>query len=204
MISQSIIHSLLFIILNTSFFSGQSKDISDDYNSEKEFCLSVEEKALFEAINDYRKQKKLPPIALSASLTKVAKAHAWDLNENYDLDQRHTCNPHSWSEQESWSGCCYSDDHKDPNCMWDKPKEIAGYPAAGYEIVYWNSNQAKPAAALEGWKKSPGHNQVIINLDIWKKVEWKAVGVAIYKNYAIAWFGDTEDTKGLPVNCNQP
>lgn len=168
----------------------------------EDICLTNEEKALYEVINEYRKQKKLPALPLSFSLTKVAKAHAWDLNENYDLEQRHKCNPHSWSEQEDWSGCCYSDDHKNPNCMWDKPKEIAGYPAAGYEIVYWNSSLAKPSRALESWKKSPGHNQVIINLDIWKKIEWKAIGVSIQGNYAIAWFGDTVDEQGGAKLCN--
>ncbi|MDQ3536641.1 MAG: CAP domain-containing protein [Bacteroidota bacterium] len=187
------------------FFNSEVSKVASlpDVDTEEKICLSVEELALYEAINSYRKQKNLLPVPLSISLTKVSKAHAWDLNENYDLDQREKCNPHSWSENEEWTGCCYSNDHQNPKCMWEKPKEIAGYPAAGYEIVYWNSNQAKPSAALEGWKKSPGHNQVIINLDIWKKVTWKAVGVAIQGNYAVAWFGDTIDGRGIVENCGE-
>ncbi|MDQ3394876.1 MAG: CAP domain-containing protein [Bacteroidota bacterium] len=195
------IFQLLFLLFlgQADMKSSKAQNVGPE---EEELCLSVDEKALFEGINDYRKQKKLPAIPLSAALTKVAKSHAWDLNENYDLSQRAKCNPHSWSQQDDWTGCCYTDNHKDPNCMWDKPKEIAGYPAAGYEIVYWNSSEAKPSAALEGWKKSHGHNQVMINLEIWKKVEWKALGIAIKDNYAIAWFGDTVDERGAANLCN--
>jgi uncharacterized protein YkwD len=85
--------------------------------------------------------------------------------------------------------------------MWEKPKEISGYESPGYEIVYWNSGTANAAKALEGWKKSPGHNMVMINSDMWKKVTWNAIGVGIYGNYAVAWFGEIEDDKGAPGKC---
>lgn len=196
---------MLIIIINLiiliNFPSSKSTPVLIPAEDAETVCLSPEEIALYKSINDYRKQKKLPPIALSAALTKVAKAHAKDLMENYDLEQRDKCNPHSWSDKGPWTACCYDNRHKDPNCMWDKPKEIAGYPAAGYENVFWNSNKATPAGALEGWKKSPGHNQVMVNLDIWKKVTWKALGVAIHEQYAIAWFGDVVDEKEIPTLC---
>jgi hypothetical protein len=167
----------------------------------KDICLSPEEQQLYQVINNYRKQKKLNPIPISASLSKVAQLHAKDLMENFDLEQIKKCNPHSWSAEGDWTACCYTDDHKDPKCMWEKPREITGYEAAGYEIVYWNSGTANAAKALEGWKKSPGHNQVMINSDMWKKVTWNAVGVGIYGNYAVAWFGEAEDEKGVPGKC---
>ena len=184
------------MLLTSLFDSPQEQSYLLD-----EVCLSPEEQQLYQAINNYRKQKKLPSIPISASLSKVSQLHAKDLMENFDLEQIKKCNPHSWSAEGSWTACCYTDDHKDPKCMWEKPKEISGYESPGYEIVYWNSGTANAAKALEGWKKSPGHNMVMINLDMWKKVSWNAVGVGIYGNYAVAWFGEAEDEKSAPGKC---
>jgi len=87
--------------------------------------------------------------------------------------------------------------------MRDKPKEIAGYKSHGYEIVFWHSDEAKADEALQGWKKSPGHKQIIVNSGQWQKVTWKAVGIGIYQQYAVAWFGETKDSKGAPPQCYQ-
>lgn len=150
---------------------------------------------LFELINKYRISCGLNSIPQSAALTQVAQLHAKDLMENYKQSKR--CNMHSWSKEGPWTDCCYKDNHKDPNCMWDKPKEIAGYESPGYEIAYWHSAAAQPKDALEVWKKSPGHHAVLANLAPFRDAEWKAMGVGIYKEYAVVWFGEMEDK---PVN----
>lgn len=80
-----------------------------------------------------------------------------------------------------WEPCCYTDDHKKATCMWDKPKEIAGYGKNGYEISYYSGAGANAAEGIAGWKTSTGHNQVTINDGIWKKITWNAIGVGIYK-----------------------
>ena len=152
---------------------------------------SAEEQQLFELINEYRASKNLPTVAYSEKLAKVAQAHAKDLQENYQRGKR--CNMHSWSKKGDWKGCCYTDNHKNPECMWDKPKEIAGYDSPGYEIAYWHSAKAQPDHALEVWKKSPGHHSVIANLGPFKDADWKAMSVGIYKEYAVVWFGEMED-----------
>jgi uncharacterized protein YkwD len=77
--------------------------------------------------------------------------------------------------------------------MWDKPKEIAGYEGAGYEIAFFSSGDFTAKLALESWKKSPGHHNVIINKDIWKEMKWGAIGVGIQGNYAVIWFGVEPD-----------
>jgi uncharacterized protein YkwD len=46
---------------------------------------------------------------------------------------------------------------------------------------------------LESWKGSPGHNAVILNEGIWSDSNWKAIGVGIYKGYAVIWFGEEPD-----------
>ena len=85
--------------------------------------------------------------------------------------------------------------------MWAKPKEVANYPGTGYEIAYYSSLGASAQEGLDGWKISPGHNPLIINSETWAAVKWKAIGIGIYKEYGLVWFGEVTDT--TPVeSCN--
>lgn len=163
-------------------------------------CLNAEEQKLYQIINDYRKRKRLPPIPFSAKLTMVAQAHAKDLAENFDFDPQGKCNPHSWSASGKWNSCCYTNDHKQAQCMWDKPKEIAGYDSPGYEIAYYSSGGANAEEGLSGWQRSPAHNPLLVNKGMWKKVSWQGIGVGIYKEYAVVWFGQLED-KSRIISC---
>jgi uncharacterized protein YkwD len=156
-------------------------------------CLSSEEQKLYQLIMEYRKSKDLEAIPLSAKLTLVAQTHARDLSENYKFDPDNTCNPHSWSKKGKWSACCYTNDHKQAKCMWDKPNEIAGYTSSGYEIAYYSSKGASAQEGLAGWKVSPGHNPVIINEGTWSKVKWKAIGIGLVGEYGVVWFGELGD-----------
>lgn len=160
-------------------------------------CLSAEERKLYNLMMDYRKSKGLGDIPLSAKLTLVAHTHVRDLAENYQFDPAGECNPHSWSTKGKWSACCYTNDHKQAKCMWDKPREIAGYGGAGYEIAYWSSQGATAEEGLEGWKQSAAHNPVMINQGIWAKAKWKAIGIGFYKEFGVVWFGELEDESPL-------
>ena len=144
--------------------------------------------ALASLINDYRERIGLPRVPISPALTKVAQAHVRDLNVNRPVTDR--CNMHSWSKRGRWSACCY-DGSRSARCMWTKPKEIAGYPGHGYEIAA-RSSGITPAHALELWQQSPAHHHVMINKAQWTK-PWRAMGVAIEGDYAVAWFGELAD-----------
>ena len=159
--------------------------------SDAELCLSKAELQLYQNLMAYRKSKKLPKVPISKSLTIVAQTHARDLMAEKPVSKR--CNLHSWSGTGDWSKCCYTSDHKRAKCMWDKPRELTNYKGDGYEIAHWHSGGATPFSALEGWKKSRGHNMVMINRGIWKDVDWKAVGVGIDGQYAVVWFGSESD-----------
>ncbi|MCJ8329219.1 MAG: CAP domain-containing protein [Lentisphaeria bacterium] len=154
---------------------------------------------------EYRKEKGLPAIALSKSLTIVAQMHVRDLEINEPHKEASNCNMHSWSDVgEKWSGCCYTSDHKAAKCMWDKPRELTKYKGDGFEIAHGylsGDSKATAAGGLAGWKGSPGHNAVMINLGIWKKVKWQAVGIGIYEKYAVIWFGKEKDKAGIPGKC---
>jgi hypothetical protein len=144
--------------------------------------------ALAELINDYRATLKLPRVAVSPALTKVAQAHVRDLAVNKPVKEG--CNLHSWSGKGDWSGCCYDSSKEAARCMWVKPKEIAGYQGHGYEIAATASGLT-PEHALEMWQKSPAHHEVMINKGIWTK-PWRAMGVAIEGDFGVAWFGEVE------------
>jgi uncharacterized protein YkwD len=165
----------------------------------KTLCLSAEEQKLYDLIMEYRKQNNLPPIPLSPKLSLVAKTHARDLNQNYTFNADGPCNPHSWSKRGDWSPCCYTSDHKQAECMWNKPQEIAGYRSAGYEIAYYHSSRVLAEPALAGWKVSPGHNPLLVNSGIWQALHWNAVGVAIEGNYGLVWFGEGEDSGAISL-----
>ncbi|HTE34583.1 MAG TPA: CAP domain-containing protein [Chryseolinea sp.] len=163
-------------------------------------CLSTEEQKLYDIIMAYRKEHNLGTIPLSESLTYVAQTHAHDLSDNYTFDLNNKCNPHSWSRKGKWSSCCYTSDHKRAGCMWTKPKELTGYAGNGFEIVYYSSGGANAQEGLDGWKISPGHNPLLINTGTWANVEWKAIGIGIYKEYGMVWFGEEQDTV-MPSRC---
>ena len=146
---------------------------------------------------EYRVSKGLGLIPLSGSLTIVAQTHVKDLKNNNPTNN--LCNMHSWSSNGSWSSCCYTSDHKQASCMWNKPKELTSYKASGYEIAYGSSNARITAEdALNGWKNSSGHNAVIINQGIWTNKLWKAIGIGITDGYAVVWFGEDLDYAETP------
>lgn len=178
---------LLLFVLAAEPVSGQST------------CVSEEERQLLNLIMEYRKTKKLPAIPYSEKLTRVAQAHVRDLAANYDYENRGDCNPHSWSDKGAWTPCCYTPDHKQSACMWNKPKEIAGYQGEGYEIAFYSSDGAEPFESLEGWKSSAGHNPLLINSGIWQKVAWKGIGIGIYEKFAVVWFGAAGDPSTIQV-----
>ncbi len=167
---------LVLLIQGSSIASAQ--DLTDD------------ELYLYNLVMEYRESLGLPSIPLSPSLTFVAKTHVLDLSENNPVSDN--CNAHSWSFNGAWSGCCYTRNHAQAECMWSKPKELTSYTGAGYEIAFWSSRKVDPNQALEEWKASPGHHDVIINGGNWRE-NWNAIGIGIFNNYAVIWFGHAPD-----------
>lgn len=87
--------------------------------------------------------------------------------------------------------------------MWDKPRELTLYAGDGFEIAFYTSDETTPdkllaEMALNGWKTSRGHNDIIINRGKWRNVDWKAMGIGICRGYAVIWFGELTDEAGAP------
>ncbi len=153
--------------------------------------LSSDETQLYKQLMAYRVKVGLPKIPISKALNVVAQTHVRDLYTN--KPDQGGCNLHSWSANGKWKPICYTPDHANAKGMWEKPGELTDYKGYGYEIAYWHSAAATPSDAVDGWKKSTGHNELIVNKGIWKTTKWKAIGIGIYKNYAVVWFGEDAD-----------
>ena len=184
--------SVILIVVLMSMLSGCKAEPVVD---EEKVTLTSDERELYNLIMSYRAELNLPDIPLSSSLSYVAQQHVADLQENNPTSS--SCNLHSWSDNGSWSACCYTNDHTQASCMWNKPRELTDYNGNGYEIAYYSSTNATPAGALNSWKISPGHNNVIINAGNWT-LQWKAIGVGIKGRYAVVWFGHEDDPAGPP------
>jgi len=145
--------------------------------------------AIVDLINAYRQSNGLPAVPYSPSLGCVAVTHVHDLADNHP--NTGNCNLHSWSDQGPWTPCCYTPDHAQAQCMWDKPQELTSYPGYGYENAA--GGVSTPQAAVSTWQNSSAHNDVILNQGIWASYPWGAVGAGLYQGYGALWFGVQAD-----------
>jgi uncharacterized protein YkwD len=144
--------------------------------------------ALCEAVNAYRVDHGLPAIPVSAALMTVARYHGEDLAANGTGGP--SCNLHSWTTGDSrWSGCCYTADHAQAECMWNKPREIASYASPGVEIAAHGS-YLTPQGAVSAWNDSEHHRIVMANEGDFANAHWRAMGCAMESGYATVWFGE--------------
>ena len=157
--------------------------------------LTEKEAELAERINEYRRQLGLREFSISKSLTKVARTHVIDSNKYHPEKQYDSRgikgNLHSWSNHGNWTPVVYTPDHEYARNMWSKPAEISEYKDTGYEIAYINTYNLTAKSALDGWKGSKLHNDVIIGTGFWSNL--KVMGVGIDGDYSFVWFGESEN-----------
>jgi Cysteine-rich secretory protein family len=166
-------------------------------------CISTDEAELLTLVNEYRVENALAPVTWSRSLITVGQWHVWDAVNNAPFGG--DCNLHSWSgnRPDLWVGLCYTPDHAQAALMWSKPSEITSgiYSSSGYENGA--AGYLSVADALEGWKNSPGHNDVILNQGIWSGLTWRAMGVGAdtVNSYYYLWFGSMTDPQAAMPLC---
>jgi len=161
-------------------------------STDPQFEPSAIELDLYERVNAYRTANALPSVPLSPSLSRVARLHAEDQVAHHASFEPQ-CNLHSWSDAGAWTPCCYTSDHAEAECMWDKPRELTDYPGNGYEI----SSLGPPDAEghLAGWQSSEPHDDVIMQRPPWTE-PWLAMGVGVAGSHANIWFGREADPAG--------
>jgi len=145
---------------------------------------------LVNAINGYRSQKGLNKIPVDDTLCKVAYYHSWDIEQGNSKG-------HSWGSNSkdgySWRGCNFdSEDSTTWGCMWYKPKDFNGaWNGEAFENAAWSSGGMSALGALNQWKNSPLHNDVMINKGkSWSNKKWSKLGAAYLGNTATAWFAE--------------
>jgi hypothetical protein len=127
------------------------------------------------SVNSYRRKTGLASIPTNNCLCKTANAHTKELNA--DLAQK-----------QSWKECRYH--ARNYQCMWNKPKEICGYPNKGYENWAWSTRSMTATLAINQWKRLSGTNQVMLNGGQWRKIQFKGMGASVEGNHGVLWFGD--------------
>lgn len=177
---------------------------------EPDGCLSAAEAEFAELVNEYRSDHGRKRLPLSRALTNVAQwhtvdaAYAQDVSGKWGSDPE--CNLHSWYgvPGTKFGRCCYTPDHARAPCMWEKPAELSRgrYAAAGFENAAYG--YPSPRAALEAFKTSPAHEDVILNRNAWAGLPFEAMGVGVdpvHKTYFL-WFGQEPDPAGAPRSCS--
>ena len=183
--------------------SGQSQNtVKQGPAVPSSFCIGKVEQELYLAVNKFRKENNLPPIPLSVSLSYVAALHAKDLFLNHP-DQG-SCNSHSWSAKGFWAPFCYPRDENKKNSVWDKPRELTHYPSKAFEIVYSENNPLIRDTILMVWQGEDYFRSFLLNTGKWQGKTWNAIGIAVYENYACAWFGEAVDSDGGVSVCGAP
>jgi len=158
-------------------------------------------KRLAELLNSFRIANAKPPHPLSGAMTATAGAHVADLNEHPEIDSG-SCIPHSWSNQGGllWTGCCYTQNHAQADCMWRKPRELSAgldllpYTGNGYEIALRGYDGNTPEQVLEAFTASAPHRAVMLSTGGWEFLDTHpAMGAAMLGKYSVIWFGDASD-----------
>jgi hypothetical protein len=151
-------------------------------------------------INAHRIVNGLDEIPLSASLSFVARTHVIDLYTNHP--DTSICNLNSWSDKGDWTPCCHNKYVPKEDCIRNKPKELTNYSGEGYELTYAEVFDTHPDTVFRFWKKIDEANNFLLNEDKWEDKTWRAMGVGIYKSYAVLWMGQRRDAAPQPESCS--
>ncbi len=158
-------------------------------------CLTEQERALGDALNAHRLAMGLRPVPFSLSLTEVAQAHAADLERH--RPHQGACGLPSWSGGGGAVACCYTADHQQARCMWNKPRELTGYPGDGHELTF----QGKSGDALDVWLGDSAHRAVVDETGSWQGAAWQAMGIAVGPDTTHLWLGRETDPAGAAHRC---
>lgn len=186
--------TILFFLVMPFIILGQ-KTLPDD------FCIDRMESTLFENINLLRIDYGMSELQLSASLSYVAELHVNDLQHNNP--DTSICNLSSWSDKGDWTPCCYTKYLHNPDCMWDKPKQLTPYSYRGYELVTFFEEDFNTDSVINLWSDSKETLDMILTRDNYSNKKWICAGIGISDNYISLWFGQRRDKLKEPDICDK-
>lgn len=164
------------------------------------FCITRQEKKLFNAINTLLKDYGRKPLKLSGSLSYVAKLHVEDLLEN--RPDTGICNLSSWSDKGDWTPCCFNRYVPQQECMWGKPKELTPYPFRGYELAGYFQDDFTADSVIELWAAQKKVLDMLLARKNYSEKEWVCMGIGMNRHYVSVWFGQRPDKVKVPGVCD--
>jgi hypothetical protein len=165
----------------------------------KDFCISEDENRLFESINLFIVENGGKSLSLSKSLSYVARTHINDLSQN--RPDTSVCNLSSWSDKGNWTACCYNPYILDPDCMWDKPKQITEFRYRGYELALYFEEEFNSDTVMLMLYSSKFALDMLLTKGEYSSKKWDCMGVGINNNYSSIWFAQRPDNAGKPKVC---
>ena len=182
------------------FFTSWGNPLTAQNRLPKDFCISPQEKLLFDQLNQLIKDYGKSRLGLSASLSYVAKVHVNDLLNNHP--DTSVCNLSSWSDKGNWTPCCHNPYIPQQDCMWDKPKEMTPYPYRGYELVSYFEGEFNTDSVMSLWSNSKQVLDMLLMNGNFQKKKWICMGVGMNENYVSVWFGQRSDKLKKPGVCH--
>ncbi|MCF8348844.1 MAG: SPOR domain-containing protein [Bacteroidales bacterium] len=165
-----------------------------------DFCIESAEMQLFEKINELRSNYEKESLQLSASLSFVAKTHVNDLILNHP--DTSICNLSSWSDKGLWTPCCYNSYVPNPECMWDKPKELTNFTYRGYELVLYFDDKPVADSVIGLFNETKEALDMVLTQGEYKGKKWVSCGVGINEHFVSIWFAQRKDPASPPGLCN--
>ncbi len=190
---RSLLFAVLLVLSSTTLMA--QKEIPAD------FCLNEQESRLATLINAHREARGMKAIPVSACLSFVARTHVLDLYNN--RPDTGICNLNSWSDKGDWVSCCHNRYFPKEHCVRNKPRELTKYLGDGYELTYAEETDVVADSVFSFWSGIEEADAFLLNQGVWKNRDWIALGVGIYKNYAVIWTGLVTDYEPAPVACGQ-
>lgn len=172
----------------------------DYYKPHDEDYIDAVEMKFYQTLMEHRQSLGLPIIPLSSSLTITASRHVLDIMYNGKQP----------SSGHAWSDVPYNpNDNSGYSAVTASPQRLqTSYLKPAYEILLtsdsntlWSEGGA--ASDLDIFISSALHRAVIENLDGWKDLTWKSVGIAIRGSLVSVWFGTEADPAGAPIYVEQ-
>ncbi|MGB3637643.1 MAG: CAP domain-containing protein [Rivularia sp. (in: cyanobacteria)] len=110
------------------------------------------EKSVHRQINQYRKEKGLPPLKLNGEISKIARQHSKQM-----------------ADKQVPFG------HSGSSSRYNKISKVVPWRGVAENVAYNMGYQNPGKNAVEGWIKSPGHNRNMVG-------KYQVTGIGVAKN----------------------
>ncbi|MEM9925555.1 MAG: CAP domain-containing protein [Cyanobacteria bacterium P01_D01_bin.50] len=120
--------------------------------------VAAMEKSVHQQINQYRSSQGLPPLKLNSKISAIAREHSKEMADN----------------QVPFG-------HSGANSRYKEISKLISYSRVAENVAYNQGHQKPGKVAVDGWKKSPGHNRNMVG-------KYQVTGIGVAKDSQGAYF----------------